>query len=1392
MITGVGPPSGTTAGGYTVSLVGSGFTGASAVSFGGTAGTFLYLISDNTLQVTAPAHAAGVVDIQVTTPGGTSAVVAADQFTYFSTAPSSGPPAVTGVGATTGTTLGGYYVYVTGSGFTGASAVSFGGTAGSYLWIYSDSLLRIWAPAHVAGVVDVQVTVSGVTSAVSSADEFTYAAPPVPVITGVGPASGTTLGGNYIFVTGSGFTAATAVSFGGTAGSSQIVESDNLVEIYTPAHSAGMVDLRLTTPGGTSAITTADQFTYVVPPVPVVTGAGPATGTTLGGYTVWVTGSGFTAASAVSFGGMPGSYLQVWSDNLLQINPPAHPAGVVDVQVTTPGGTSATTAADQFTYVLPPVPVVTGVGPASGTTAGGFYVWVTGSGFTDATAVSLGGAPGSVLIFYSDNLVRITAPPHAGGVADVQVTTPGGTSAVTPADQFTYLAPVISVIAPPTGTTLGGYSVYVLGSNFTGASSTTFGGIAGSGLTVYSDNALRITAPPASLLAVYPVATSSVYPVATNTLNDPSADTTSYSYTWFPGELRIQSQTTSLPVVSTAHNGPGTADVETTFYDVYGNAIWTKDPDGYLEYTEYDPGTGAVTKLIVDLQTTNTSDYNTATLPAGWSTPFAGGLNLVTLYQVDGLGRTTKLTDPNGNITYTVYLDAEHEVRTYPGWQTSTNLPTGPTIITREDFSHSYEGSTDSPSYTETLTISTPPHLTDGQPDGSETFTMSDVQSLTRSYTSAGGQVYRTDQYFNPSGMTYSTDLYLGTAGTNYYSTLFAYDADGRLYHTTSPTGTITVTDYDGLGRAIDVKVGTSDSNLVTTTQYQYDQGGIGDGDLTQETDYPGGSAAPRVTQYFYDWRDRLVASKQGVQASENDGTHRPILYYQLDNLGNILTSQQYDGDGVTITSTNGVPNPPAASLLRAETTTEYDEQGRVYQTNTYSVDQTNGTVSANSLTTNTWYDHRGDVIKTSAPGGLVTKSVTDGPGRVTNVFQTDGAGDSTWNDAGSVVNNNVLSETDTQFDNDGNPILVTDKERFDNETATGALGNPTTGPKARDSYTADYYDAAGRLTDQVDVGTNGGTPYTRPATVPADSPTVLVTHTAYNAAGLVQSVTDPRGIVTENSYDLLGRTTQTVQDYTGGPLSNSSDQTTQYTYDGDGHVLTMTALLPGSSETTQYTYGVTTATSGLNSNDLLASVTYPANGQPDTESYTYNALGETTGYTDRNGNTHSYLYDVLGRQISDQVTTLGSGVDGLIRRLETAYDTGGRPYLFTSYADVAGTTIVNQVQRSYNGLGQLTSEAQSNSGAVTSGTPSVQYGYSFIATAGSPNNSRPVSITYPNGRVINDNYATGVDNTLSRLTSISDSSATLESYTYLGLDTVVQRSHPTKRRQPDLHHPGR
>ena len=51
----------------------------------------------------------------------------------------------------------------------------------------------------------------------------------------------------------------------------------------------------------------------------------------------------------------------------------------------------------------------------------------------------------------------------------------------------------------------------------------------------------------------------------------------------------------------------------------------------------------------------------------------------------------------------------------------------------------------------------------------------------------------------------------------------------------------------------------------------------------------------------------------------------------------------------------------------------------------------------------------------------------------------------------------------------------------------------------------------------------------------------------------------------------------------------------------------------------------------------------------------------------------------------------------------------------------------------------------------------------------------RPTSITYPNGYVLGYNYNSGLDSTISRLSSLSDSSGTLQTYSYLGLATPVE-----------------
>src|SRR5262249_9140323 len=147
----------------------------------------------------------------------------------------------------------------------------------------------------------------------------------------------------------------------------------------------------VTTAGGTTAIGAADRFTYVVPPVPTVTGVSPASGPSTGGTAVTVTRTGFAGTSAGDFGS--GNAPIFYTGNSptsipLTVPAPAGAAGTVDVTVTTPGGTSAASAADKFTYVVPPAPTVTGVSPTAG--PNGTFVTITGTNFSGATAVRFG------------------------------------------------------------------------------------------------------------------------------------------------------------------------------------------------------------------------------------------------------------------------------------------------------------------------------------------------------------------------------------------------------------------------------------------------------------------------------------------------------------------------------------------------------------------------------------------------------------------------------------------------------------------------------------------------------------------------------------------------------------------------------------------------------------------------------------------------------------------------------------------------------------------------------------------------------------------------------------------------------------------------------------------
>ena len=151
-------------------------------------------------------------------------------------------------------------------------------------------------------------------------------------------------------ITGTGFGGATHVSFGGVSAKTFTLVSTTEITAVSPPQTAGLRDIRVTTAdGGISRAVSGDRFSVVKPPA--VTRISPTSGSVRGGTTVTITGTGFSAGTAVSFGGNAARRFRLVSATKITAVSPSEKAGVRNICVTTTyGGTSRTVTADRFTY----------------------------------------------------------------------------------------------------------------------------------------------------------------------------------------------------------------------------------------------------------------------------------------------------------------------------------------------------------------------------------------------------------------------------------------------------------------------------------------------------------------------------------------------------------------------------------------------------------------------------------------------------------------------------------------------------------------------------------------------------------------------------------------------------------------------------------------------------------------------------------------------------------------------------------------------------------------------------------------------------------------------------------------------------------------------------------
>ncbi len=163
-----------------------------------------------------------------------------------------------------GSPVGGDSVVIKGNNFVGVTSVTFGGVPVTSYVVDSQDQITAVAPAHSAGLVQVQVTaVLGPTEDTSS-DDFEYVGP--PTISGLTPATGFTTGYGSVVITGTNFSAVTGtegVTFGGVSAVAYTVDSLTQITATVPYHAAGTVRVRVTAGGIATADTPADDYTYV-------------------------------------------------------------------------------------------------------------------------------------------------------------------------------------------------------------------------------------------------------------------------------------------------------------------------------------------------------------------------------------------------------------------------------------------------------------------------------------------------------------------------------------------------------------------------------------------------------------------------------------------------------------------------------------------------------------------------------------------------------------------------------------------------------------------------------------------------------------------------------------------------------------------------------------------------------------------------------------------------------------------------------------------------------------------------------------------------------------------------------------------------------------------------
>src|SRR6266508_3096180 len=340
--------------------------------------------------------------------------------------PAAAAPSISGFSPTSGPA--GCQVIISGSGFSGVTAITFNGHSATFTQNSSSQITATVAASATTG----PIAVTQPNGTATSSSDFTVASTSCPKISSFSPGSG--LVGTSVTVNGTNFTGVNAVVFNTTQANGYSVDSSTKITASVPL-GATSGPIKVTASGGTGSslssftVTSSDSFDVTSPPAPTISSFSPSSGPV--GTPVTINGSNFVNVSKVTFSNVSASFTVNSSTKITA----TVPSGATDgrIRVTTPGGTATSSAS--FNVTTPPKPTISSFSPSSGPVGSSVTINGTnfsGSGFT-TTAVKFNNVSSS---FAVNSSTKITATVPSGATTGrISVTTAGGTA--TSAANFT-------------------------------------------------------------------------------------------------------------------------------------------------------------------------------------------------------------------------------------------------------------------------------------------------------------------------------------------------------------------------------------------------------------------------------------------------------------------------------------------------------------------------------------------------------------------------------------------------------------------------------------------------------------------------------------------------------------------------------------------------------------------------------------------------------------------------------------------------------------------------------------------------------------------------------------------------------------------------------------------